>query len=173
MIVLKWLLVYCYISFPVTVEKYKLHKWFAIVVSQSPSHFQLFATPWTTAHLGFLGLHCLQLRLISIDSGMPSNHLILCHPFSFCPQSFPALESFLVGQLFTSGSQCIRASASAPVLPMNIQRWFPLGLTGLISLLSKGLSEVFSSTIWKHCLFAAQSSLWSSSHIQTWILEKP
>ena len=113
------------------------------------------------------------LKLMSIESVMPSNHLILCHPFSFCPQSFPASGSSPMGQLFTSGSQCIRASASAPVLPMNIQRWFPLGLTGLISLLSKGLSGVFSSTIWKHCLFAAQSSLWSSSHIQTWILEKP
>ena len=68
-------------------------------------------------------------------------------PFSFCLQSFPASGSFAVSQLFASGGQRIRASASASVLPMNIQDWFPWGLTGLIFLLSKGLSRVFSSTI--------------------------
>ena len=75
---------------------------------------------------------------------MPSNHLILCIPFSFCPQSFPASGSFPKNGLFASGGQSIGASAS--VLPMNIQGRFPLGLTGLISLQSKGLSRVFSST---------------------------
>ena len=79
-------------------------------------------------------------------------------PFSSCPQSFPASGSFPVSQLFTSGGKRIRASAS--VLPMNIQDWFPLGLTGLIALLSKGLSRVFSSTtVWKHQFFGAQLSL--------------
>ena len=67
-------------------------------------------------------------------------------PFSFYPQSFPASGSFPMSRLFTSGSQSIGASVSASVHPMNIQGWFPLGLTGLISLLSKGLSRVFSST---------------------------
>ena len=70
--------------------------------------------------------------------------------FSFCPQSFPASESFPVSRLLASGGQCIGASASVSVLPINIQGWFPLGLTGLISLLSKGLSRVFSSSaIWE------------------------
>ena len=94
-------------------------------------------------------------------------------PFSSFPQSFPASESFSVSWLFTSGDQSIGASASASVLPMNIQGWFPLGLTGLISLQSKGLSKVFSSTtVEKHQFFSAQPSLWSNSHIHTWLLEK-
>ena len=84
-------------------------------------------------------------------------------PFSSCPQSFPASGSFPMSQLFLSGGQSIGASAS--VLPMNIQGWFHSGLPGLISLLSKGLSRVFSSTtIWKHHFFSTQPSLWSNSH---------
>ena len=84
------------------------------------------------------------LRLRSVESVIPSNHLILCHPFSSCPQSFPASGSFPLSRLFTSGGQSIGASASASVFPMNIQGWFPLGFTGFISLLSKGISSVFS-----------------------------
>ena len=104
-----------------------------------------------------------------------------CHPsisssvtsFSSCLQSFWASRSFPVSQLFISGGQSIGASALASVLPMNIQGWFPLGLTGLISLLSKGLSRVFSSiTIQKHKFFHTQHSLWSNSHIHTWLLGK-
>ena len=95
-------------------------------------------------------------------------------PFSSCPQSCPASGSFPMSQLFTSGGQSIRASASASVLPMNIQGWFSLGLTGLISLQSKGLSRVFSSTTaQKHQFFSTQPSLWSSSHICRWLLGKP
>ena len=87
-------------------------------------------------------------------------------PFSSCLQYFLASGSFPVNQFFASGGQSIRVSASASVLPMNIQDWFPLGLTGLISLQSKGLSRVYSnSTVQK-------LSLWSSSHIHTWLLEK-
>ena len=94
-------------------------------------------------------------------------------PFS-CLQSFPASESFPMSWLFASGGQSIGASASASVLPMNIQDWFPLGLTALISLLSKGLSSVFSNTTArKHQFSGVQPSLWSSSHIRTWLLEKP
>ena len=105
-----------------------------------------------------------------------------CHPtisssvivFSSCPQLFPASGSFPVSQLFASGGQSIEASVSASVLPMNIQGWFPLELTCLISLQSKGLSRVFSSTtVQKHHFFCTQSSLWSNSHIRTWLLEKP
>ena len=87
-------------------------------------------------------------------------------PFSSCPQSFPASGSFQMSQLFASGGQSIRASASSSVLPVNIQGWYPLGLIALIPLLSKGLSRVFSSTtVWKHRFFGTQPSLWSSSHI--------
>ena len=91
----------------------------------------------------------------------------LCHPWStsFCPQSFPASELFPVSQLFASGGQSIGASASASVLPMNIQGWFPLGLSGLTSLLSKGLLRIFSSTtVWKHQFFSVQPSVWCNSH---------
>ena len=88
----------------------------------------------------------------------------------FCLQSFPVSWSFPVSQHFTSGSQSTGAYTSASVLPMNIQSWFPLGLTGLISLMSKGLSRVFSSTtVWKHQFFGAQPSLWSNSHVHTWL----
>ena len=87
-------------------------------------------------------------------------------PFSSCPQSFPASGSFLINRLFSSGDQSIRASASNI---QDIQDWFPLGWTGFISLLSKGLS---SNTSWKH-EFCAQPPLWSNFHIRTWLLEKP
>ena len=95
-------------------------------------------------------------------------------PFSFCLQSFPASGSFPISQFFLSGGQSIGASASASVLPMNIQDWFPLGWTGLISLQAKGLSTVFSNTtVQKHQFFSAQLSSQSNSHIHTWPLEKP
>ena len=95
-------------------------------------------------------------------------------PFSSCLRSFPASGSFLMSRLFASGGQSIGASASASVLPMNIQDWFPLELTGLFSVLSKGLSRVFSNTtVQKPQFFNAQPSLWSNSHIHTWLLKKP
>ena len=95
-------------------------------------------------------------------------------PFSSCLQFFPAPGPFPMSQLFTSGGQSIEASALASVLPMNIQDSFPLGLTGLISLQSKGLSRVFSNTtVQKHQFFGVQPSLGSNSHIHTWLLEKP
>ena len=112
------------------------------------------------------------LKFMSIESVMLSKYLIFFIPFSFCLQSFPA-SGFFLSQLFTLGSQSIRASAWASVLPTNIQGWFPLGLTGWISLLSKGLSRVFSSTtVWKHQFVSAQPSLWSNSHIHAWLLKK-
>ena len=95
-------------------------------------------------------------------------------PFSSCLQSFPASGSFPMSQFFASGSQSTGASASTSVLPMNIQDWFPLGWTGWISLLSKGLSRVFSNTtVQKHQFFGAQPSLQSNSCIHIWLLEKP
>ena len=99
-------------------------------------------------------------------------YLNLCYPLLLCFQSFPSSESFPMSWLFASGGQRIGGSALAPVLPMNIQGWFPLGMTGLISLQSKGLSRVFSNaTVQKHQFFGAQP-LSSNSHIHTWLLEK-
>ena len=95
-------------------------------------------------------------------------------PFPSRLQFFPTSGSFPMSQFFTLGGQSIGVSASASVLPMNIQGWFPLGLTAWISLQSKGLSRVFSNTtVQKHQFFSAQLSLLSSSHIHTWLLEKP
>ena len=105
-----------------------------------------------------------------------------CHPtisssvvsFSSCPQSLPASGSFQMSQFFAWGGQSIGVSASTSVLPMNTQDWSPLGWTGWISLLSKGLSRVFSNTtVQKHQFFGARLSLQSNSHIHTWLLEKP
>ena len=95
-------------------------------------------------------------------------------PFSSCPQSLPASESFPMSQLFAWGGQSTGVSASASVLPKKTQDWPPLRWIGWISLQSKGLSRVFSSTtVQKHQFFGAQLSLWSNSHIHTWLLEKP
>ena len=104
-----------------------------------------------------------------------------CHPaisssvvaFSSCPHSLPVSASFPMSQLFPWGGQSTGVSASASVLPMNTQDWSPLGWTGWISLLSKGLSRVFSNTtVQKHQFFSAQLSSQSNSHIHTWPLEK-
>ena len=136
-----------------------------LLVVQLLSRVRFFATPWTAARqasLSFTNSRSL-LKLMSIELVMPSNHLIL---FSSCLQSFPASGSFPMSWLFASGGQSIGASASVP--PMNIQDWSPLGWTSWISLQSKGLSRVFSSTtIQKHQSFSAQPSLWSDSHIHT------
>ena len=95
-------------------------------------------------------------------------------PFSSHLQSFPASGPFPMSQFFPSGGQSIAASASVSVLPVTIQGWFPLEWTDWISLLSKGLSSIFSSTtVWKHQLFSAQPSLGSNSHISAWLLEIP
>ena len=104
-----------------------------------------------------------------------------CHPtilssivsFSSCLQSCSASGSFQMSQFFSSGAQNIGVSASASVLSINIQDWFPLGWTGWISLQSKGLSRVFSNTtVQKHQFFSTQFSLWSNSHTHTWLLKK-
>ena len=117
------------------------------------------------------GLQHARLPCPSLTPGAYSNSCSMsqwCHPtisssvipFSFCLQSFPALGSFPMSQFFASGSQSIGVSASASVLPMNIQDWFPLGWTGWISLQSKGLSRVISNTTFqKHQFFGAQLSL--------------
>ena len=134
----------------------------------SLSRVRLFASPWNAAR---------QASLSITNSSLPNSCPLSrwCHPtvsssvvpFSSCPQSFPASESFPMRQLFASGSQNTRALASASVLPMNIQDWFPLGLTGLISLQSKGLSRVCSSTLRKPQFCCAQPSYGPT------LLEKP
>ena len=126
---------------------------------------QLFATSWTAAHQASLSITNSQSFLELWEVLMPSHQW--CHPtissfvipFSFCLQSFSASESFPMSQYFASGGQSIGASTSASVLPMNIQGWFPLGLTGLISLQSKELSRVFSNTtVWSIESMMAKSS---------------
>ena len=102
------------------------------------------------------------LNFMSVKSVMLSNHLILCHSLLLLPLVFPSIRA--------SCGQSIGASAS--VLPMNVQGWFPLGLTGWISLQSNRLSRVFSNTTFqKNPFFGSQPSLWSNSNIHTWVLE--
>ena len=118
---------------------------------QSLSHVRLLVTPWITAHQASLSITNSRssLKLISIESVMPSNHLILCHTLLPCPQSLPTSGSFPMSQLFPWGGQSIGISASTSVLPVNTQDW-PLGWTGWILLQFKGLSRVFSNTTSPH-----------------------
>ena len=105
-------------------------------------------------------------KFMSIALVIPSSHLILWHPLLLLPSIFPSIRDFPMSQLFTSDDQNTGISASASVLPTSIQNWFHLILTDLISLLSKGLSGVFSSTTTqKHQFLGAQPSLWFNSHI--------
>ena len=146
-----------------------------IVVVQLLSCVSIFVTPWTTAYQTSLSFTISQnlFQLKSIELVMPSNHLILYCSLLLLPLSFLASGSFPVSWLFISGGQS-KSSALASVLPVNIQGWFPLGLTSSISLLSKGLSRAFSSTtVWKYQFFGVHPSLWSNSHIHTRLLEKP
>ena len=133
---------------------------------QSLSHVWLFATPWTAAHQASLSItnSWSLLKLMSAESMLPSNIPFSVVPFSSRLQSFPVSGSFPMSQFFTSDGQSIGDSASASVLPMNIQDWFPLGWTGWISLQSEGLSRIFSNTtVQKHPFFSTQLSLCSYS----------
>ena len=128
---------------------------------QSLSSVELFVNPWTAAHQVSLSITNSQslLKLMSIESVMPSTTSSSVIPFSRL-QSFPASRSFPMSQRFASGGQSIGVSTSASVLPMNIQDWFPLGLSGWTFLQSKGLSRVFSNiTVEKHQFFGAHLSL--------------
>ena len=120
------------------------------------------ATPWTAAHQVSLSITKSRslLKLMSIELGMPSNHLFLCRPLFLWPSIFPSIRVFTMSQLLASGGQSIGVSASASVLPVNIEGRSPLEWTGWISLQSKGLSRVFSNTtVQKHQFFRAQLSL--------------
>ena len=131
-------------------------------IVQLLSRVPLFATPWTAAHQASLSFTVSRslFKRMSIESVMPSNHLILCRRLLLPPSIFPSIRGFSNESVL-----CIRwpkywSLASASVLPMNIQDWFPLGWTGWISLQSKGLSSVFSNTtLQKHQFFGAQLSL--------------
>ena len=128
---------------------------FRFVVILSLNFVQLFVIPWTTAHQATLSftLSWSLLKLMSIESVMPFNHLISVALFFSYTHSFPASGSFQMSQLFASGGQ-------STGLPMNTQDWFPLGLTGLIALKSKELSRIFSNTtVQKHQFFGAQLSI--------------
>ena len=137
---------------------------------------QFFVNPWTPAWPASLFFSIFQsfLKLMSIKSVMPSNHLILCNPLLLLLSIFPSIRVFSNESALPLGGQSMEASTSAPVLPVNIQGWFPLRLTGLISFLSKGLSRVsYNITVQKCQFFGTQPSSQSNSHIHTWPQEKP
>ena len=127
---------------------------------QSLSHVQLFATPWTAACQASLSFTITQslVKPMSIESVMPSNHLILCHPFLLLPSVFPRVFS-RVSWLFASCGQSIGASVSASVLPMNIEGWFPLGLTGWISCCPRDSQESSPTPQFKNINSSALSLL--------------
>ena len=142
---------------------------------QSLSCVQLYVTPWITAHQTSLSItnSWSLLKLMPIESVMPSSHLILCHPLLLLPPIPPRIKVFSNESTHTWSGQIIGVSASASVLPMNTQDWSPWGWTGWISLHSKGLSRVFSNTtVQKHQFFGAKLSSQCNSHIHTWPLEK-
>ena len=138
--------------------------------------FPLFLTPWIAVRQASLYITNSQSSLNSHPSSQWCHPAISSSvvPFSSCPQSLPASESFPMSQLFTWGGQSTGASASASFLPKKSQGWSPSEWTGWISLQSKGLSRVFSNTtVQKHQFFGAQPSSQSNSHIYTWPQDKP
>ena len=140
------------------------------------SRVLLFATPWTApcqASLSITNSWTL-FKLMFIKSVMPSSYLILCYPLLLLPSIFPSIRIFANESVLHIRWPKYWVSASVSVFPMNIQDWFPLGWTGLISLQSKGLSRIFSNTtVQKHQFSGTQLSLESNSHIHIWLLEKP
>ena len=131
----------------------------------------LFVTTWTTARQASLSFTIFWslLNLMSIESMMPSNYLTLCHSLLLLPSIFPIIRVFSnKSALLIRWPKYWSFSFS-----ISIQGWFPLGWTVLIFLQSKGLSRVFRTTVQKHWFFGSQPSLWSNSHIHTWLLEKP
>ena len=143
---------------------------FSSVSVQSLSRVQLFATPWIAAWQAFLSItnSWSSLRLTSIESVMPSSHLILCRPLLLLPPIPPSIRVFSKESTLRKRWPKYWSLASASVLPMNTQDWCPLEWTGWISLQSKGLSRVFSNTsVQKHKFFGAQLSSQSNSHIYT------
>ena len=143
------------------------------IVFQLLSRVWLFATPWTAACQASPSITISEFAQTDVhwvcDAIQPSHPFLPSSPFAL---NFSQHHGLFQWELFTSSSQSIAAPASPSVLPVNIQDWFPLGWTGLISLLSKGLSRVFSTTrVQKHQFFSTQPSLWFNSHFQTWLLK--
>ena len=159
--------------FHIIVRNIYISVWFYVLV-QSISHVQLFATPWTVARQASLSftISWSLLKLMSIESVMPSNLLSLCCPLLLLPSTFPEFRSFLMSWLFTSGGLSIGTSASASVLPMNIQHWFPLGCTVGSLPVQETLKSLLQHHNSKASMFGAQPSLWSNSHIHIRLLEK-
>ena len=159
-----------------SVHKTSLSRWIHFSESREISFLLLFSCSVVFTSLWLHGLQHIRPSCPSPSPGVYSNscpsswwrHLTISSsavPFSSCLQSFPASGSFPISQFFPYSCQSIRASASPFALPMNIQDWFPLGLAGLIPLLSKGLSRVFfSNIVQKHWFFGTQPSLWSNSY---------
>ena len=142
---------------------------------QSLSCVQFFVSPRTAAHQASL---CITnswslLKLMSIESVMPSKHLILCRPLSFCPQSFPASGSFQMSQLFASGGQSIGVWTSTSVLPMNTGQIFRRDWLDLLAVQGTLKSLFYNTIVQKHKFFGAQLSSPSNSHIHAWLLENP
>ena len=147
------------------------NKWALILKPCFPFQFKslscvwLFVTPWTAARQASRSVTNSQslLKLMPIESVMPSNHLILWHPLLLLPSIFPYIRVFSNESAFRIRGPKYWSFSFSIVLPMNKQDWFPLGRTGLISVQSKGLSVVFSDTLQKHQFFGAQFFLWSNS----------
>ena len=145
------------------------------VIVQLLSWVQLFVNPWTAALQASLSItnSWNLLRLMSIESVMPSNHLILCCPLFLLPSIFPIIGVFSDESALHSRWRKYWSFSISP-FERTIQGWFLLGLIGLISSQPRGFSRVFTSTlILKHQFFPTQSSLWFNSHIYAWLLEKP
>ena len=137
-------------------------KMIVCIVVQLLKHVQLFGTPWTAVCLASLSFTISRslLKFMSIEWVMLSNHLIYCRPLLLLPAIFPSMRVFSSDVAFCITWPKYWSFSFSNSILMNIQGWFPLGLTGLISMQSKGLSRVLSSTtIWKHQLFSTQSSL--------------
>ena len=165
-----------WISFQTFIFSINFRFWAQFSLVQSLSRVRLFATPWIAACQASLSITSSRtsLRLTSIESVMPSSHLILCRPLLLLPPIPPSIESFPVSQLFAWGGQSTGVSALASFPPKKSQGWSPPEWTGWISLQSKGLSRVFSNiTVQKHQFFGTQLSSQSNSHIHTWPQEKP
>ena len=146
-----------------------------VVAVQLLSHAWLFATPWSAARQASLSftISWSLLKLMLTESVMHPTISSSCHPLLLLSSIFPSIRVFSnESVLHIRWPKC--QSFSFSISPSNIQGWFPLGSTSLISLLSKGFSRVFSNTaVWKHQFFGSQSSFWSNCHIHTWLLEKP
>ena len=155
------------------IQVYKANQFSSV---QSLNRVWFFATQWIAARQASLSITNSQssLKLMSIESVMPSSHLMLCRPLLLLSPIPPSIRVFSNESALCTSGQSTGVSALASVLPMYTQDWSPLGWTGWTSLQSKGLSRVFSNTtVQKHQFFGAQLSSQSNSHIHTWPLEKP